>query len=71
MPAQVTYTLVADDHAIRCLLCGRISTNQRDVEERYCESCHVFHELDVLDFPRACIAAAMLRDWLCRHGHPG
>ncbi|WP_233854149.1 hypothetical protein [Paraburkholderia sp. HD33-4] len=29
---------------IRCRLCGRISWNPNDVEQRYCGACHVFHD---------------------------
>lgn len=29
---------------IRCHTCARISYHPRDVTERYCGHCHVFHE---------------------------
>jgi hypothetical protein len=29
---------------IRCLRCARVSFHPKDVEERYCGACHVFHE---------------------------
>ena len=30
--------------AIRCHTCQRISYHHRDIAERYCGACHVFHE---------------------------
>lgn len=30
--------------AIRCHTCHRISFHPKDVTERYCGACHVFHE---------------------------
>ena len=32
---------------IRCHRCGRISFHPRDITERYCGACHVFHEPEV------------------------
>ncbi len=29
---------------IQCLVCGRISYHPEDIRERYCGSCHRFHE---------------------------
>lgn len=29
---------------IVCLYCGRASANRHDIEQRYCGSCHCFHE---------------------------
>jgi len=29
---------------IRCHTCGRTSLHPKDIEERYCGACHVFHE---------------------------
>jgi len=29
---------------IRCHTCQRISYHPKDVEQRYCGACHVFHE---------------------------
>lgn len=29
---------------IRCHVCGRVSYNHKDIAERYCGACHVFHE---------------------------
>jgi uncharacterized OB-fold protein len=29
---------------IRCHTCGRTSYHPKDVEERYCGHCHVFHD---------------------------
>ncbi len=30
--------------AIHCLLCDSLSTHRRDIEERYCGRCHLFHD---------------------------
>lgn len=30
--------------SITCLICGLTSFNPTDVEQKYCGSCHVFHE---------------------------
>jgi Fe2+ or Zn2+ uptake regulation protein len=32
-------------HAIRCLTCGMVSVHPRDITERYCGHCHVFHDV--------------------------
>jgi ribosomal protein L37E len=40
----VTYHIVHDGKAIRCLMCGFVSYNKNDVEKRYCGQCHVFHD---------------------------
>jgi hypothetical protein len=29
---------------IRCLRCARLSFHPKDIEERYCGACHIFHE---------------------------
>ena len=40
-----TYALrMTEPISIRCLLCGLISYHPRDVSERYCGHCHIFHE---------------------------
>ncbi len=39
-----TYTISADGHAITCGVCGLTSYHPRDVSERFCGHCHVFHE---------------------------
>ena len=35
-----------DEPAIRCLLCGSISTHPKDlaIANRYCGRCHLFHD---------------------------
>lgn len=33
---------------IRCHTCGRVSYHPKDVDERYCGACHVFHEEHLL-----------------------
>jgi hypothetical protein len=38
----VNYEIAVDDAWIRCLICGMISYNQQDVEQRYCGNCHRF-----------------------------
>lgn len=38
-----TFRLEFGGEAIRCLHCGFTSWNAKDVEERYCGRCHVFH----------------------------
>ena len=38
-----TYEIL-DGAGIRCLRCGRTSYHQRDVEERYCSWCHIWHQ---------------------------
>ena len=40
-----TYTLGTRDRTavIVCLCCGRGSTHPRDVRERYCGFCHLYH----------------------------
>jgi len=46
----VTYRLVTTtvrNHTysgIQCLVCGSTSYHPRDIAERYCGLCHVFHE---------------------------
>ena len=34
---------------IRCHTCQRISFHPKDIRERYCGACHVFHEAHLLD----------------------
>jgi hypothetical protein len=34
---------------IRCQTCQRISFHPKDITERYCGACHVFHEDHLLD----------------------
>lgn len=47
-----TYQIVHDGKAIRCLMCGKMSYNKKDVEKKYCGNCHQFH--DQLGFERPC-----------------
>lgn len=37
-------TYAATNEAITCLLCGRTSHHPKDISERYCGNCHMFHE---------------------------
>jgi hypothetical protein len=45
----LTYELIAlqpgHGAAIRCLLCGAVSVNAGDVDNKYCGRCHLFHDL--------------------------
>jgi len=41
---------VGGHRGIRCLICGRISYNENDIENEYCGNCHQFH--NVLGFIR-------------------
>jgi ribosomal protein L37E len=34
---------------LRCHTCQRISFHPKDIQERYCAACHVFHEDQRLD----------------------
>lgn len=38
------YTVAADNSSILCHLCGYQSTDCRDVRDKYCRRCRVFHE---------------------------
>jgi ribosomal protein L37E len=40
----MTYTLLADNTAIRCNVCGRTSWNINDVRHLYCGFCKAFHQ---------------------------
>ncbi len=42
------YTVVAKDRelGILCHSCGKTSYHPKDIEERYCANCHVFHDLE-------------------------
>lgn len=44
MTQNRNYHLVAGGRAILCLRCGLTSWHPRDVQERYCGCCHVFHD---------------------------
>lgn len=39
-----TYDFERGGLSIRCRLCGRVSHHIRDVDERYCGYCHIFHD---------------------------
>lgn len=47
MNFAATFTIAPDGKIITCHLCGLTSHNTRDVQEKYCGHCKVFH-LDVL-----------------------
>jgi hypothetical protein len=38
------YHIAADGRSITCGQCGATSHNLTDVAQRYCGSCHIFHE---------------------------
>ena len=40
----MTYEIVEDGEAIRCLKCEMTSWHYKDVEHKYCGNCHMFHE---------------------------
>jgi len=31
--------------AIKCLVCGMVSYNKNDIEQKYCGNCHQFHDI--------------------------
>jgi hypothetical protein len=39
-----TYVIAPDGKSITCKRCGRTSYNSGDVEQRWCEYCHVSHD---------------------------
>jgi len=39
-----TYTVADDGESILCHICGSTSFHPRDVAEKYCGQCHVFHD---------------------------
>lgn len=41
--SKLTYTVSPDGTAILCHFCGNASHNQRDIAERYCAHCKLFH----------------------------
>ncbi len=50
VPSSSTYRLVITESGalvypgIQCLICGKISYNKNDIEQRYCGHCHRFHD---------------------------
>lgn len=46
--ANPSYEIIPGQNAwpdtIKCLLCGLMSNNPHDVENKYCGACHVFHD---------------------------
>jgi hypothetical protein len=40
---MITYELSSDGNAITCLVCGMTSWNPTDIEQKYCQNCHLFH----------------------------
>lgn len=37
-------TGIPDTPGIRCRVCGMVSCNPNDIENRYCGNCHAFHD---------------------------
>jgi hypothetical protein len=45
---KLTYRIEEAEDGLRkitCLICGMTSYNQNDVEQKYCGSCHQFHNI--------------------------
>lgn len=40
------YTISQDGKSITCFRCGRTSHHPVDVNQKYCDYCHVFHEVE-------------------------
>jgi hypothetical protein len=40
----MNYTISTDGGSITCHQCGLMSHNQKDVINRYCGHCHIFHD---------------------------
>lgn len=40
-----TYDILDNGKAIICLFCGITSFNLNDVYNKYCQNCHIFHEV--------------------------
>jgi|SRR5262245_1165668 len=56
-----TYKISPDGGAITCLICQRTSYHPKDVQQKYCGACHIFHD-DI--WPPA-------RAWCIKHGLSG
>jgi hypothetical protein len=45
---KLTYQIILNDegrgHAIKCFNCGLTSYHPKDVSNRFCGKCHIFHE---------------------------
>lgn len=39
-----SYSIAPDGGSITCHVCGKTSYHPKDVENKYCGKCHVFHE---------------------------
>jgi hypothetical protein len=68
------YEITAAGKAIRCLICGAISYHPKDIEERYCGRCHIFHDEKIVllsgNRPEpsagcACLHKPLLSDVFC------
>lgn len=40
----VSYSISFDGKVLFCRWCGRASSNPSDVENRYCDHCHLWHD---------------------------
>jgi ribosomal protein L37E len=54
-----TYSIAADGLSITCHLCGRKSSYSRDVQERFCGCCGIFHGEDSERILRAKLRAML------------
>jgi len=41
-----TYEILNEGRSIMCLRCGLVSYHPKDVEEKYCGNCHIFHQIE-------------------------
>jgi hypothetical protein len=51
-PAAPTYEILANGHAIQCLVCLKISLYELDILRRYCPRCHVYHDAPASEKPK-------------------
>lgn len=64
----MTYEIVADGKAIKCLVCGMTSYHQADIQHRYCGWCHQFHdEMRQARLSWSEIAASAYRAYVASH----
>jgi ribosomal protein S27AE len=50
MPTEIepTYSIITETvprTGIKCALCGSVSYNAGDIQEKYCGRCHLFHQI--------------------------
>lgn len=78
-----TYKISPDGLSITCLKCNRTSYHPRDVSDKYCVNCHIFHDIPdmethrtKLNFCPVCgykmdLASSMSDDGVDRHPKSG